>query len=119
MKIGFASLVGAVAVTLTGVATAQSASTPRLQVVDRSPLIVHGTGFGARERVAVTVTTDGDRMRYGVIATLRGTFTARFDEIRLDACTGATLVAAGRRSEVVTLKIGLRECPGPALDPYP
>jgi hypothetical protein len=119
MKIGLAALVGAATMTLAGVAAAQSESIPRLQVVDRSPLIVHGTGFGARERVAVTVTVDSERTRRGVIATFRGTFTARFDEIRLDGCTGATLFAAGRRSEEVRLKIGLRECPGPALDPYP
>jgi hypothetical protein len=117
MKIGFASLVGAVAVTLAGVATAQSSSTPRLQVVDRSPLIVHGTGFGLRERVSVTVTVDGERTRQAVIATYRGTFTTRFDDIRLDACTGATLVAAGARGGLARLKISLRECPGLTLEP--
>lgn len=90
---------------------------PGLQVLDRGPLIVRGTGFAPRERVVVTVSVDGERTRRSSIATHRGTFTVRFDGIRLDACTGATLVATGRRSETARLKISLRECPGPVLDP--
>jgi hypothetical protein len=116
MKLVLAALVGAAAV-VAGVATADAGKGARLQVVDRSPLVVHGTGFEPRERVALTVTVDGERTRRGVVATYRGTFTVRFDSIRLDACTGATLVAAGRRSDIVRLKIGLRECPGPTIDP--
>lgn len=110
-------VVVAAAATLAGVAPADTGARPRLQVVDRSPLVVRGTGFTSRERVVVTVTVDGERARRPVIATHRGTFTVRFDDIRLDACTGATLVAAGARSDVVRLKIGLRECPGPTLEP--
>ena len=102
-----------------GVASARSATTARLQVADRAPLVVTGVGFGARERVALTVSVDGERTHRTVVATPRGAFTARFAEIRLDACTGATLLATGRRSsDVARLKVGLRECPGPAID-YP
>ena len=102
-----------------GVASARSATTARLQVADRAPLVVTGVGFGAREPVAVTVSADGERTHRTVVATLRGAFTARFAEIRLDACTGATLLATGRRSsDMARLKVGLRECPGPAID-YP
>lgn len=110
-------IVGAVALALVGAAATDAGTTPRLQVLDRSPLIIRGTGFGPRERVAVTVTVDGERTRRRVVATYRGTFTVRLDEIRLDGCTGATLVAAGYRSDVVKLKIGLRDCPSPSLDP--
>ena len=102
-----------------GVASARSTTTPRLQVADRAPLVVAGVGFGPRERVALTVSVDGERTHRTVVATPRGTFITRFAQIRLDACTGATLLATGRRSsDMVRLKIGLRECPGPAID-YP
>lgn len=111
--------VAAAVVAYGGVASAESSTIARLQVADRAPLVVTGVGFGPRERVALTVSVGGERTHRTVVATLRGAFTTRFAQIRLDACTGATLLATGRRSgDMARLKIGLRECPGPAID-YP
>jgi hypothetical protein len=119
MKAALVAIAGVAIVSLCGVGSALSATSPRLQVADKTPLVVIGVGFGPRERVALTVSVDGERTHRTLVATLRGVFTARFAQIRLDACTGATLLATGRRSgDVVRLKIGLRECPGPAID-YP
>jgi hypothetical protein len=117
VKAVLVAVLASAAVALAGVATANGKTTPGLQVLDRSPLVVRGTGFLSRERVVVTVSISGERTRRGVIATYRGTFAVHFDDIRLDACTGATLIATGRRSQAVSLKIGLRECPGPTLEP--
>ena len=118
MKATLIAIVGIATAASFGVATGQSTTGPRIQVADRAPLVVVGSGFARRERVTVVATVDGERSRRSVISTYRGTFAARFAEIRLDACTGATLLATGRRSDTVRLKIGLRECPGPAID-YP
>jgi hypothetical protein len=110
-------VVASTAIAVAVVATAHGRTAPKLQILDRSPLVVRGTGFASRERVVVTVDVAGERTRRRVIATFRGSFTARFEDIELDACTGATLLATGRRSDIVRLKISLRECPGPTLDP--
>jgi hypothetical protein len=118
MRATLVAIVGVVAIAA-GAAAAQTTVTPRLEVSDRAPLVLHGSGFAARERVGLAVRIDGDlAAQRTIVTTYRGSFVARFAEIRLDACTGATLVATGRRSDTVRLKISLRECPGPAID-YP
>ncbi len=50
-------------------------------------------------------------------ATYRGSFVVRFDGVRFTGCTGGTVVATGGRGNVAQLKLSLRECPGPILDP--
>jgi hypothetical protein len=90
---------------------------PALTLVDRSPVVVRGTGFIARERVLVTVRSGVLRAWQRASASARGAFVLRFDGLRLTACTGGTLVATGRQGSVAQLKLGLRECPGPVIDP--
>ena len=99
-------------------AGAQPALKPTIAVVDRTPVVVRGTGFGSRERVVVTVRSGIVRAMQRTTATYRGAFVVRFDGVRLTACTGATLVATGARGHAAQLKLELRECPGPIIDPW-
>jgi hypothetical protein len=95
---------------------AQPAVKPAIAVVDRAPVVVRGTGFGSRERVVVTVRSGIVRATQRATATYRGAFVVRFEGIRLGGCT-ASLLATGLRGHVAQLKLGLRECPEPILDP--
>src|SRR5688572_4399124 len=98
-----------------GVGAATPDAKPALTVVDRSPLVVRGTAFEPRLRVVVIVSSDAGSARRTARPGLRGAFTVRFDAIRLDPCTGGMLVALGAAGDFARLKIGLRECPGPAF----
>jgi hypothetical protein len=109
--------VGVAVAALTAIGIAQSATAPKLQLTDRSPLIVRGTAFGSRERVVVTLTTNATRAQRVVRATAIGAFVVQFGDSPLTACTGAGIVAVGGRGSVARLKVSLRECPGPTLDP--
>ena len=100
-----------------GTAGAGTHPRPQLRLVDRSPLVVRGIGFQAAQRVTLSATSGEQLARRVFFVPLRGTFTARFDGIRLDACTGATIVAIAKSIELGRLKISLRECPGPVLEP--
>ena len=106
-----------IALTLAGSASAQSAARPTIAVLDRTPVVVRGTAFGPRERVVVTMTSGLRQVIQRTTATYRGSFVVRFDGLRLSGCGGATLVAAGGQGHVARLKLSLRECPGPILDP--
>ena len=110
------AVVSAVALACAAVGTARTA-TPALSVSDRSPLTTRGTGFLPRERVVVTASVNGVRSRRIAVTSRAGVFAVRFDGIRLDACTGAMLVATGARGDYVRMKIALRQCPAPDLDP--
>ena len=102
---------------LTGAAAATHQTSPELRIVDRSPVVVRGGGFGARESVLVTVRTGLLRATQRTTATQRGRFVVRVDEIRLTPCAGGAIVATGALGHTARLKLRLRECPGPALDP--
>jgi hypothetical protein len=111
---------GGILVTLAlaaGTAGASRSGTPALTVVERSPVVIRGVGFGRRERVVVTVSAALQRATKRTVATSQGRFVIRFDGMRLSPCTGASIVATGARGHWVRLKFGLRECPGPALEP--
>ena len=91
---------------------------PSLAVVDRQPLTISGKGFGTRQRIVLTAATGGETARRAFRADARGAFLLRFQTLRFDPCTGLSLHALGAAgTELARLKIGLRECPGPAFDP--
>ena len=113
----FVAAIFLAAVTLSASANAESAAKPSIAVVDRAPVVVRGTAFGARERVRVTVSSGLLRVMQRTTATYRGSFVVRFDGVRFTGCTGGTVVATGGRGNVARLKLSLRECPGPILDP--
>ena len=112
----FVAAIFLAAVTLSASANAKSAAKPSIAVVDRAPVVVRGTAFGPRERVRVTVSSGLLRVMQRTTATYRGSFVVRFDGVRF-GCTGGTVVATGGRGNVAQLKLSLRECPGPILDP--
>ena len=76
-----------------------------LNLASTAPLVVGGTGFGAREPVLLTYTAaDLTRRVLGVRANRSGSFRARF-ELRLDRCAAFTVRAAGTRGSRAVLQV--------------
>ena len=100
---------GIVLFTLLGVSIAPLArATPdstglALQVLDKAPLVLRGTGFVPAERVRVTVVTAHAQLVRRTRASGVGRFVVRFDTV-VDACYGARkATAVGRRGSKVSL----------------
>ena len=92
-----ASLVLAVAA-----ASATSATRPTVRLVDRTPIVVRGSGFEAHERVTVVVAA-GTRWTRRVTATAGGTLVARFT-VSIGRCARYSIQAfgsAGSRARVL------------------
>ena len=112
-------LVLVLAALLPGLAPAAAGSHARVSLVDRSPLMVKGTSFKARERVVVTVTA-GTKFVRTVTATRTGTFVARFTSsatLKADCGVSLQILAVGNRGSVAGVKIPGKECPNPPADP--
>lgn len=93
------------ALTLSGAAAA-TASPPRLTIAARTPtVVVHGTGFHARERVTVTAGTAVAQVR----ATRLGSFSVDTGVV-LSHCNGLIIRAVGRAGSTVLLKLPLPAC---------
>ena len=76
-----------------------------LTLASTAPLVVGGTGFGAREPVLLTYTgSDLTRRVLGVRSARNGTFRARF-ELRLDRCMAFTVRAVGTRGSRAVLQV--------------
>ncbi|HEY9350896.1 MAG TPA: hypothetical protein VIP75_09410 [Acidothermales bacterium] len=114
---GVAAAAVLAALSIVGSTAANGAAKPTISVVDRTPVVLRGAGFVSRERVLVIVRTELLRVTQRTTATTGGRFLVRFDGIRLAPCTGASIVALGARGHTAQLKLALRECPGPILDP--
>ncbi len=94
------------------VPTASVARSPHLAVADASPLTVKGSGFGARERIKVSVSLPGSSAHW-TTATTSGSFTVRFTAMSVDSCTAYVVRAAGLRGDNAVLRIRPPECPQP------
>jgi hypothetical protein len=85
---------------------------PALRLVALSPASVHGSGFGARERVRVRLrahhTLTATRH---VRATRRGGFTVRFAGVLIDRCSAFSVTAVGRSGRTATLARERAVCP--------
>ncbi|MGZ4440027.1 MAG: hypothetical protein ACXVZN_06615 [Gaiellaceae bacterium] len=91
---------------------AAAAASPRLRIVDRSPLALSGSGFGARERVSVTVSVGGKGDHAALRATGKGTFLVRFPALVYDRCHGALkVVAVGARGHRAGFSLQPLPCP--------
>ena len=92
----------------------------RVWVADRSPLVVRGSGFGAAERVSVTITGAGRYVRT-ITATRSGAIVARWStETNAKAACAALFVrAVGARGATATAKVAGIECPQPPADAGP
>jgi hypothetical protein len=85
--------------------------TPSLHVVSIRPFKVRGLDFRPRELVRVVVVSDVRSVRV-VRATVSGGFLADFGALRIDPCTGFTVVAKGDRgSRAARHTRALPECP--------
>jgi hypothetical protein len=77
----------------TTVASGSFSGRPLLHLVDRTPVVVRGSGFEAGERVSVALSA-GTRSIRRAQATEAGTFVVRFG-VSLGRCTGYSLQAYG------------------------
>jgi hypothetical protein len=88
------------------------ATQPSLRLVDRAPLRVAGSNFRSRELVRVTaraLTRETDTVR----ATAAGRIVVAFEDVSLEPCDAATVVALGARSSRASLTVAPRLCPPP------
>lgn len=92
-----------------------TASSSRLALETRTPLVVRGLGFEPGERVIVTALTLAGPRRVVVRASAAGRFRARL-AVGL-ACEQALAVRArGDRASVATLRLAARPCIPPPID---
>ena len=90
---------------------------PALRIVDRTPLTVSGTGFGAREEVRLTLRTGRARaFARSTRADAAGAFRAAFGVlVAVEPCRGALVVTAtGSRGSRATVR---RSCRPPSVRP--
>ncbi len=92
---------------------------PKVWIVDTSPIVVAAAGFGARERVAITLKASGTRYTKTLRATRAGRARAEWSgSIQVDGCHLVVVTAVGARTGVEATytspkpKGGL-ECPTP------
>jgi hypothetical protein len=118
LALPLAVLLAAAAAAATAViALPSAAAAPEsLRLVQRSPLVLSGRDFVARERVRVRVTTAGDRAVRRVRASRSGAFRLTFSGLDFDRCNGLSAVATGSQGSRATLKRVPLECP-PSLRP--
>jgi hypothetical protein len=96
-----------------GVASAGTpAMRPSLKLVATHPVTLHGKGFGAFERLRLTVHARATRIKR-IRATASGTFAVTFDGFRYDRCTSGLLITATGTTHSARLKLPPTECPVP------
>ena len=76
-----------------------------LQLQSTAPVTVRGSGFGAAERVTLTLAAGRVRGTTTVGAKRSGSFSARFGRVRLDRCTEFTVRAVGRQGSRAILQV--------------
>ena len=107
-----AAIVMAVLATAGLAAHVSARSRPALRFVTLSPVSVHGSGFGARERVRVRLRAhDTFTAIRHVRATRRGGFTVTFARVLIDRCSAFSVTAVGRSGRTATLARERPICP--------
>jgi hypothetical protein len=106
MRVVLAALVAAALVP-----TALASVKPQVRLVAFSPARVAGSGFRARERVTVTVSSPSTRLRTTVRTSAGGSFLARFTRrARTSACNQVAVVAVGARGDRAAWKSPPQPC---------
>ena len=101
----------ALVLVLAVVAPAAASSThARVWLSAERPLTVRGTGFAARDRVAVRVTKAGVVFRRTVTASAAGRFAARWARGLPTACGSTRVVAAGSSGRRATYTAVVDDC---------
>jgi hypothetical protein len=96
---------------------AWAAARPQLHLVAASPARVSGSGFLARERVAVKVTGGSNHLARTVVTNARGAFVARFTRaVSPVACGQLVIAAVGAKGDRAAWKSPPRSC-GPPPQP--
>ncbi len=96
---------------------AWGAARPQVHLVAASPARVSGSGFGARERVAVKVTGGSNHLARTVVTNARGAFMARFTRaVSPVGCGQLVIVAVGAKGDRAAWKSPPRSC-GPPPQP--
>jgi hypothetical protein len=108
MKIGIA-IVACLAVAATAGAAVRS---PTLRIANVKPLVVRGSGFHARERVRVVVTSASNRWTRRVTATASGTVAASFGSLPVNRCS-LVAKAFGSGGSRASTKPAEPACPEP------
>lgn len=91
--------------------SAAAAAKPALHLVSRTPVAVGGTGFRAREHVAVAVSVHGQRTRVArVTATASGAFRASFRGLTAPRCSAVVVIATRASGVRVRLVLAAPGC---------
>jgi hypothetical protein len=103
------AIAGTVAVLLG--ASAGAATKPALRLVSRTPVAVSGTGFKAREHVAVAVSVHGQTTRVArVVAAAAGSFKASFRGLTAPHCSAVVVIATRASGARVRLVLAAPGC---------
>jgi hypothetical protein len=94
-----------------GTARRDANQRPLLRVTSSDPVTITGLRFVARERVRVTVRSEGEVSSRRVRATPRGSFAVMFSEVTVDRCLGMIVNAVGDRGSRAGLKYAQPLCP--------
>lgn len=100
-----------------GAVTAANATSPTLRLVDRSPLLVRGSGFKAGEHVRVWLVLTTSRRYRDTLAGAAGGFTVRFTVTPLQCPFLRSLTATGSKGSRAALKLPPSMCPQPPAEP--
>jgi hypothetical protein len=105
------------ALAVVGSACAGGNTRPTLRFLELSPARVHGTHFGAGERVRVTLHAGSAKRIRTTRATRRGAFTVGFGTLDERNRCGASVwvTALGLRGHRATYRLPTIECPTPAM----
>ena len=100
------------------VGASSAAASPGLRVVERSPVVVEGSGFPAGGRVVVTVRAPSVRLTRSVVVVPRGgTFRLRLPTLDLTrslrCATGVTISARAGAGALVLWRPRLVDCSTP------
>jgi len=98
---GFASAAGA---------PERPAAAPSLRLVHAQPFTVAGKGFGARERIRMTVAHEEQTVVRLLRANRTGSFVAGFAELTPRRCAGWLARAIGARGSRAILKLAAPAC---------
>jgi hypothetical protein len=86
---------------------AGTAARPTLRVVDEMPLVVRGTGFRPREHVQVSLVLRTRSRSTRLVASLGGTFVARFTFTPIQCQFVEAVVATGDRGSCARMQPAL------------
>ena len=83
------------------------------------PVVVHGTGFAAEEKLTLRVMVGGDTYTKRFRASDAGKFTKRFADAAVDNCDALSIVAVGAEGSRATITRKFQIPPACGISPQP